>query len=188
MDDSIVERHDCAACRAIDLADGVLDGKLYRAGNLTTSNELRIVAALRHAQDQVADRVTSFAGSLMFVYLHAGWFGLWVLVNLGIVRGRRFDPYPFGLLTMVVSLEAIFLATFVMVSQNRQAARSDIRSEVDFENNVRSEIWAVHIGQALGIDGEHVERVVRQVIEGTRAELSADRRQAQAHAQAQAKA
>jgi uncharacterized membrane protein len=176
MDDPISEAHDCAACRAIDLADGVLDGKLYRAGHLTTSNELRIVAAVRHAQDRVADRVTSFAGSLTFVYIHAAWFGLWVLVNLGIVHGRRFDPYPFGLLTMVVSLEAIFLATFVMVSQNRQSARSDIRSEVDFENNVRSEIWAVHIGQALGIDGDHVENVVRHVIEGTRAELSADRR------------
>jgi uncharacterized membrane protein len=74
---------------------------------------------------------------------------------------------------MVVSLEAIFLATFVMVSQNRQAARSDIRSDLDFENNLRSEIWSVHIGQALGLGAEHVESVVRAAIDGYRAETAA---------------
>ena len=73
--------------------------------------------------------------------------------------------FPFGLLTMIVSLEAIFLATFVMVSQNRQAARSDVRSQLDFENNVRAEIWSVHIGAVLGIDEAHVEDVVRHAID-----------------------
>ena len=72
---------------------------------------------------------------------------------------------------MVVSLEAIFLATFVMVTQNRQGARADIRSQLDFETNLRSEIWSVHIGEALGINVEHVEDVVRQAIEGARAQL-----------------
>jgi uncharacterized membrane protein len=60
-----------------------------------------------------------------------------------------------------------------MVSQNRQAARSDIRSDLDFENNLRSEIWSVHIGQALGIDTEHVEGVVQAAIDGYRAEIAA---------------
>ena len=83
-----------------------------------------------------------------------------------------FDEFPYGLLTMVVSLEAIFLATFVMVSQNRQAKRSDIRSDLDFENNLRGEIWSVHIGQALGIDADHVEQVVLEAIEGYRRETS----------------
>jgi uncharacterized membrane protein len=63
-----------------------------------------------------------------------------------------------------VSLEAIFLSTFVMVSQNRQAARSDIRAQLDFETNLRAEIWAVHIGAALNIDEAHVEDVVRHAI------------------------
>ncbi len=89
-------------------------------------------------------------------------------VNLGLhLAGLpRFDPYPFGLLTMIVSLEAIFLATLVMISQNRQARRSDIRSELDFENNLRGELWAVHVGHALGIDPEHVETMVRRTIDG----------------------
>ena len=80
-----------------------------------------------------------------------------------------FDKYPFGLLTMIVSLEAIFLSTFVMISQNRQASRSDIRAELDFETNLRSEIWSAHIGAALGIDAEHVEGIVRQALVAARA-------------------
>src|SRR3954464_12446613 len=66
------------------------------------------------AQNRVADRITMFAGSMAFVYLHVVWFGLWI--GLGV------ESYPFGLLTMIVSLEAIFLSTFVMISQNRADA------------------------------------------------------------------
>ncbi|MGZ6544382.1 MAG: DUF1003 domain-containing protein, partial [Actinomycetota bacterium] len=62
-------------------------------------------------QSRIADRITLFAGSMLFVYVHIVWFGLWI--GLGVER------YPFGLLTMIVSLEAIFLSTFVMISQNR---------------------------------------------------------------------
>ena len=113
----------------------------------------------------MADQVTTFAGSLKFVYLHSVWFGIWILVNVGLVGvGFKFDPFPFGLLTMIVSLEAIFLSTFVMVSQNRQAKRADLRSQLDFETNLRAEIWAIHIGAALSINHDHVEDVVRQAI------------------------
>jgi uncharacterized membrane protein len=75
-------------------------------------------ALLRHAherskrrENRAADQITQFAGSMKFVYIHAAWFALWIA--LGVER------YPFGLLTMIVSLEAIFLSTFVMISQNR---------------------------------------------------------------------
>ena len=63
-------------------------------------------------QNRIADSITSFAGSMKFVYIHIVWFGLWIVLAI--------DHYPFGLLTMIVSLEAIFLSTFVMISQNRQ--------------------------------------------------------------------
>src|SRR5206468_841503 len=113
--------------------------------------------------------VTSFAGSLKFVYIHSVWFGIWILINIGILGASlKFDKFPFGLLTMIVSLEAIFLSTFVMVSQNRQSARADIRSEIDFENNLRGEMWAVHIGHALGIDADHVEAMVQHAMAGYR--------------------
>jgi len=65
----------------------------------------------KNAQNRIADRITLFAGSMAFVYVHILWFGLWI--GLGV------EHYPFGLLTMIVSLEAIFLSTFVMISQNR---------------------------------------------------------------------
>jgi uncharacterized membrane protein len=162
----------CPACRVIDQADGVEDGNLYKVEHYRTRNERTLLDALMRAQDRAADRITSFAGSLNFVYLHSVWFGIWILINVGILGASlKFDKFPFGLLTMIVSLEAIFLSTFVMVSQNRQAARADIRSELDFETNLRSEIWSVHIGQALGVDPSHVEDVVRQAITGSRAQL-----------------
>ena len=68
-----------------------------------------------HAQNKIADRITAFSGSMAFVYIHIIWFGCWI--------GFGVEKYPFGLLTMIVSLEAIFLSTFVMISQNRADAR-----------------------------------------------------------------
>ncbi len=155
----------CAACRAIDAQDGEADGQLFTATKYHVSSESHLWNSVKQAQDHVADRVTSFAGSLKFVYLHSVWFGIWVAINIGLLgEAAKFDPYPFGLLTMVVSLEAIFLSTFVMVSQNRQSARSDLRAQIDFETNLRAEIWAIHIGDKLGIDHDHVEDIVRQAI------------------------
>src|SRR4051812_48536118 len=71
-----------------------------------------------HAQNRVADRITSFSGSMTFVYIHIIWFGCWI--------GFGVEKYPFGLLTMIVSLEAIFLSTFVMISQNRADAKRQV--------------------------------------------------------------
>ena len=163
----------CPACRSIDRADGVEDGKLYNPEHYHAKNESTLMRSLLDAQDLVADKVTTFAGSLKFVYMHAAWFGAWIAINVGLAGlNHEFDKFPFGLLTMIVSLEAIFLSTFVMVTQNRQAERSDVRSQLDFETNLRSEIWSVHIGHALGVDPSHVEDVVRQAIEGSRTQLA----------------
>jgi uncharacterized membrane protein len=70
------------------------------------------------AQNRIADRITTFAGSMAFVYLHIIWFGSWIVFGV--------EDYPFGLLTMIVSLEAIFLSTFVMISQNRADAKRQV--------------------------------------------------------------
>ena len=69
-------------------------------------------------QNRIADHITLFAGSMLFVYLHAVWFGSWIIFGV--------EKYPYGLLTMIVSLEAIFLSTFVMISQNRADAKRQI--------------------------------------------------------------
>ena len=160
---------DCNACQVIDGLDGKIDGQLFNLDHWRVSNERKRFAAARAVEDKAADRVTRFAGSLNFVYIHAAWFVIWVGLNVGALgAGLTFDEFPFGLLTMIVSLEAIFLSTFVMVSQNRQAARSDIRSQVDFESNLQSLIWSVHIGQALGVDIQHVEDLCAQAIAQSR--------------------
>lgn len=82
-----------------------------------------LVRRLHSAEGRLADGITRFAGSIPFAYFHIFWFGLWVLANQGILAPYLpvFDPFPYGLLTMLVSLEAIFLSTFIMVAQNRQA-------------------------------------------------------------------
>ena len=95
-------------------------------------------------ENEVAGQITDFAGSMRFVYLHTLWFGLLVLANSGLLLVMGFglvpwDPFPFGLLTLIVSLEAIFLSTFVMIAQNRQSAVADARAKEDYEINVKAE-------------------------------------------------
>ncbi|WP_405876860.1 DUF1003 domain-containing protein [Streptomyces sp. NBC_01136] len=131
-----------------------------------------VFSRTRSSQDRVADAITSFAGTMQFVYLHAVWFTVWIVLNEGLFgKVGVFDPYPFGLLTMIVSLEAIFLSTFVMVSQNRQAARENVRADLDFETNLRSEVWSVHIGKTLGLNPEEIERRVQEIIAQSKAEM-----------------
>jgi uncharacterized membrane protein len=74
-----------------------------------------------HAQNRIADKITAFSGSMAFVYIHVIWFGCWI--------GFGVEKYPFGLLTMIVSLEAIFLSTFVMISQNRADQKRQVLAD-----------------------------------------------------------
>ncbi len=99
---------------------------------------------LRVLENDVAGRITDFAGSMLFVYLHTLWFMLWVVINAGLLVAMGigvvpWDQFPFGLLTLIVSLEAIFLSTFVMIAQNRQSAIADARAQLDYEVNVKAE-------------------------------------------------
>ena len=168
-DSTDVHLFDCAACQNLDRADGKEDGQFYSPEHLKTRRENKVVRSLEKSQDRAADAVTNFAGSLKFVYLHGVWFAIWIALNVGIFGAAlKFDAFPFGLLTMIVSLEAIFLSTFVMVSQNRQESRSEVRAAIDFENNVRSLVWAVHIGAKLDVDPVHVEDIVQKAIRAAR--------------------
>lgn len=89
---------------------------------------------------QLSDDLTSFCGSSFFLVFHVIFFTVWITVNMGLINGiTPFDPFPFGLLTMVVSLEAIFLAIFILVSQNRSAYIGTIRDEVHLRVNLIAE-------------------------------------------------
>lgn len=121
--------------------------------NIATITEMqqREDAALP-AQEKIAGQITAFSGSMTFVYIHAVWFGLWILLNVGIIKIpylSQFDPYPFGLLTLVVSLEAIFLSTFVLIAQNRLARQSERRAELDLHINLLAEQKAAKVLEML---------------------------------------
>ena len=90
--------------------------------------------------EQAADRLTSIFGSMPFLLLNVTWFAIWIVININLIPGiQPFDPFPFGFLTMVVSLEAIFLAIVVLVSQNRAAKVDDLRQEVMLQINMLTE-------------------------------------------------
>jgi uncharacterized membrane protein len=110
----------------------------------------------RRRQRRLADLITRFSGTMTFVGLHIIWFGAWIIFNLS--SSRPFDRFPFGLLTLIVSLEAIFLSTFVLMSQNVSATRDDERQRNDHFTDLWSEAWAEMIGERLGINPADVRK------------------------------
>ncbi|MEO7719645.1 MAG: DUF1003 domain-containing protein [Capsulimonas sp.] len=101
----------------------------------------QLAMAKRSKTDRIVDVITAFCGSMSFVWVHLIWFGFWIVINIGPWDGKKlhFDPYPFQLLTLVVSLEAIFLSTFILISQNRQGHMADRRNHLDLQINLLSE-------------------------------------------------
>lgn len=99
--------------------------------------------------DRVADRITGFTGSVLFVALHLLFFGAWIAVNLGALPFLpRFDP-TFVVLAMIASVEAIFLSTFVLISQNRMAAVADRRADLDLHVNLLAEHELTKLAQLV---------------------------------------
>jgi len=137
----------------------VSQNEIIRKNIAAISEMQRKDVATRRPQERISDSITRFSGSTIFVYIHVVWFGLWILLNINLIRLPRvseFDPFPFGLLTMIVSLEAIFLSTFVLISQNRMSAMSEKRAELDLQVNMLAEQKAAktlelleHIAQQL---------------------------------------
>ncbi len=94
---------------------------------------------------RISDWIVWFSGSMQFLLVHTIWFIFWIGTNVLGPERNQFDPYPFGLLTMIVSLEAIFLSVFVLISQNRQAAKDKIRADVEYEVNIKAELEIAHL-------------------------------------------
>lgn len=116
----------------------------------------------RRWEDRLADGITSFSGSAIFVALHIVWFSLWMMWNIGWFGTIVFDPFPFGLLTLIVSLEAIFLSAFILISQNRMSSIADQRADLDLQINLLAEYEITRllkltdaIAQHLGIQQYH---------------------------------
>lgn len=164
-----------------------------RARALSTTRAVRALKA-RHAArrtflEGIADRLSRIASSGYFLAAHVGWFALWVLWNTGLLGLRPFDPFPFGLLTMVVSLEAIFLSIFVLMAQRRESGIAELREEITLQVLMRAEEEVTktlqlvaglypRLGQTLAadpeldamlrpLDADAIERQLTWQIEGT---------------------
>ncbi len=127
------------------------------AAGRTLSDRLRSQIRFEKTwMDEIADFCTNVFGSVWFLLLNAGVFVGWIVLNIPEFGFAPFDPYPFGLLTMAVSLEAIFLSIIVLISQNRQSRIADIRQRVNFEVDVRAEEEITKILKMLGDVQEHM--------------------------------
>ena len=117
---------------------------------IRTIVHMRLKAARERSPEQrLADTVTSLSGRMAFVYIHIVWFSAWILLNTGLLGIEPFDPFPYGLLTMIVSLEAIFLATFVLISQNRMSEQSEHRADLDLHIDLLTEYELTRVLQML---------------------------------------
>jgi uncharacterized membrane protein len=118
--------------------------------NIRTIIHLRTKAAYeRGLQSRLADAITSISGRMIFAYIHILWFAGWILLNTGRFGVQVFDPFPYGLLTMVVSLEAIFLSTFVLISQNRLGEETERRADLDLHIGLLTEHELTRVLQML---------------------------------------
>ncbi|HEU0106561.1 MAG TPA: DUF1003 domain-containing protein [Vicinamibacteria bacterium] len=106
----------------------------------------------RTTVQKAADWIADFSGSIPFLMLHIAFFAAWILLNVpGIPGAPMFDPFPYGLLTMVVSLEAIILSVFVLLSQNRQVAKERIRGDIEYEVNIKAEMEVAHLHEKVDL-------------------------------------
>ena len=145
--EELFKRHPTAAMdvlavigRRLRQADKLLGVRQRVSPNKAIEEQLTLI-------DRIADKAADFSGRFSFLVVHAIWFAVWIGLNIGVLPGvKDFDPFPFGLLTMIVSLEAIFLSCMVLISQNRSAAKDRIRTEEEYNANIKAglEVTALH--------------------------------------------
>ena len=123
------------------------------------SAELLRHTASRNANEEIADHrskiaraadwIADFSGSIPFLMIHVVFFAVWIVWNEVLPEPRRFDPFPFGFLTLVVSLEAIILSVFVLLSQNRQIEKERVRSDIEYDVNLKAELEIMQLHEKL---------------------------------------
>jgi uncharacterized membrane protein len=136
-------------------ADDLLKARVSRNANVEAEAQLS-------ALQRIADWISDFSGSMPFLILNGLWFLVWIAINTLPLGIAAFDPYPFGLLTMIVSLEAIFLSCFVLISQNRQAEKDHVRADIEYDVNIKAELEVAHLHEKTDrLRAEMLERFSR---------------------------
>ncbi|HEY8074865.1 MAG TPA: DUF1003 domain-containing protein [Labilithrix sp.] len=168
------------ACEAIEVDRGDLDelfrlkpaaamdllaatGRRLRANamvirNAATRNPNEDLEDRRTIIMKVADWIAAFSGSLPFLFMHLGAFALWLALNTWLPKQDQFDPYPYGFLTLVVSLEAIVLSVFVLLSQNRQVERDRVRNDIEYDVNLKAEMQIAHMHEKFDLIYSEVQK------------------------------
>ena len=155
----------CPACGGANPHDGVF---CANAACHKALGEFRYVreelAAEARLHEKLAERVAGFIGKPQFLVVHGVWFALWVVINTGVVAlVHSFDDYPFGLLGIILSVEAIFITGFLLISSNRQSTYANKRAELDYEVNVRT---YRRVRELEGLVREVMERLERSEARG----------------------
>ena len=133
------------------------EGRPINLSPTNTQKNISAVSAIEHEAlasrscgQRLGDVVARSAGQMWFIVGHGVWFGVWIALNYGLVPGlRAFDPFPFQFLTFIVSLEAIFLSLFILMSQNRSNAQAEARAHLDLQINLLSEQESTKMLQML---------------------------------------
>ena len=155
----------------------------------TIQQNIDTIARLEHEflqkrtlTERIGDAIGTFAGSILFVILHLIWFLIWIVINAKLVPGiPAFDPYPFTFLSMVVSLEGVLLATFVLIKQNRMSKRADQRAQLDLQINLLAEREGTknlqllqRLCQHFGMKEEEADAEIEELVQTTGIERLAD--------------
>ena len=151
---------------------------MTQSASRTVQDNIRAIIVMQEHQDQerswsdrIGDAIGTFAGTVTFVLLHLLLFGAWAAANTGMVPGvPQWDPYPFSLLCMIVSMEGVLLSTFVLIKQNRMGVRSDRRNHLDLQVNLLTEKEVTKVIQMLerisahmGIEQEVTDAETREL-------------------------
>jgi uncharacterized membrane protein len=126
--------------------------------NAVTRNPNEDIEDRRTPLMKMADWIAIFSGSLTFLFIHIAIFSAWLGWNLTVPVTDRFDPYPFGFLTLVVSLEAIILSVFVLLSQNRQVERDRVRNDIEYDVNLKAEMEIAHVHEKVDMTYAEVQK------------------------------
>jgi uncharacterized membrane protein len=154
--DDFIRRHPSAALDLLAATGRRLRQTAERLRHTASRNVNVEVEDKRTTVQKAADWIAEFSGSIAFLMIHVGWFFFWILANSGMIPGLPvLDPFPFGLLTMIVSLEAIMLSVFVLLSQNRQAEKDHVRSDIEYDVNLKAELEIAHLHEK--VDRLHFE-------------------------------
>jgi len=166
--DTLIRAHPHAAMDLLAATGRRLRQTVGLLRQTASRNVNQEVEDTRTTVQRVADWIAEFSGSLTFLFLHVLWFFSWILLNTSWASGIQtpwiqamtgFDPFPYGLLTMTVSLEAIVLSVFVLLSQSRQAAKDKIRGDIEYDVNLKAELEVAQLHEKF--DHLHSEAMAR---------------------------